>query len=207
MKHWKSPLSASSVKLYMMPSTEFTCKEPSPCHLSVSLPGKKRAFPSSPSSTNVKAKKNTQKLEKNTHNSKKWTDKRVREEEAGQWQRTTLPRTRLEVLDADAGAHNTLKSANPYPFGMLLLCEGVGREPPLQRFEQGGVETGGIKAGSQTGVYGGCGGGWEKKGSLLRDSSGMWLTRPGQARHLGSELHKGLGSSDHPHKEKKKACR
>lgn len=109
------------------------------------------------------------------------------------------------MLDADAGAHNTLKSANPYPFGMLLLCEGVGREPPLQRFEQGGAETGGIKAGSQTGVYGGCGGGWEKKGSLLRDSSGMWLTRPGQARHLGSELHKGLGSSDHPHKEKKKS--
>lgn len=44
-------------------------------------------------------------------------------------------------------------------------------------------------------MYRGCGR-REEKGSWLRDNSGMQLTRPDQACPLGSELHKGLPTSD-----------
>lgn len=67
------------------------------------------------------------------------------------------------MLDTEAGAHATLKSANPYPFGMLLLCEGVGSEPPLQRFEQGGVEIGGIRLGAKLGCTKGVEGGGRRR--------------------------------------------
>lgn len=130
MNCWRSPLptSAGEAQRRLHPRGAITHTTFPP--LLQASAGGKGASPTSPV---VKAQ--TQREQKNTHNSKDWADKWVKGKEAREWLIATLPITKLELLDMEAGAQATWKSSKPYPFEVLQLCEGVGREPPLQRFQ------------------------------------------------------------------------